>query len=104
MLETRGGDGTYDRDVAVRLLTEVIEDSGMIAVTEWNGGALVVDIRNCVFREVSTSRPDLVCGMHHAFMEGVVEALTNDHARPKIDAQCSLSHGDDACHMSITFS
>ena len=103
MLEARGGNAKFDRDAAVALLTEVINDSGMIAVTEWDGSALAVDIRNCVFKEISTSRPDLVCGMHHAFMEGVVEALSNDHARPRIDSQCSISHGDGACHMSVTF-
>lgn len=103
MVESRGGSDRFDRDAVVALLTEVINDSGMIAVTEWVGKALVVDIRNCVFKEISTSRPDLVCGMHHAFMEGVVEALSSDHARPQIDAACSISHGDAACHMSITF-
>jgi predicted ArsR family transcriptional regulator len=103
MVESRGGSGEFDRDATVALLTEVINDSGMIAVTEWDGGALVIDIRNCVFKEISTSRPDLVCGMHHAFFEGVVEAVSSDHARPLIDSQCSISHGDGACHISVTF-
>ena len=103
MFEARGGNGKFDRDAAVALLTEVINDSGMIALTEWDGSTLTVDIRNCVFREISSSRPDLVCGMHHAFMEGVVEAIGSDHARPHIDSECSISHGDGACHMSVTF-
>jgi predicted ArsR family transcriptional regulator len=104
VLASRPTERVGDPQATAALLAELADQSGMVPVIEWNGDALVLDIRNCVFKELSTARPELVCAMHRAYFEGVVEAVSADHALPQIDGDCFISHGDDACHITVTFS
>ena len=76
----------------------------MVPGASWDGDVLAIEIRNCVFKELSTPNPDLVCAMHHAYLEGVIEAISGDHATPVVDSACSISHGDAACRIKISFS
>ncbi len=47
----------------------------MLPEVEWEQSTLAVDVRNCVFKELSSAQPDLVCVMHRAFLEGFIERL-----------------------------
>lgn len=103
ILAARGAEVGTDPASRARLLADLADQAGMVPVTEWNDDVLVLDIRNCVFKELSISRPDLVCAMHRAYFEGVVEGVSAGHAMPVIDGECHISHGDEACHITVTF-
>jgi predicted ArsR family transcriptional regulator len=92
------------RDTIAETIIELADEAGMVPGTIWDGDALTIEIRNCVFKELSTPNPDLVCAMHHAYLEGVIEALSGDHATPVIDSTCAISHGDASCRVKISFS
>lgn len=100
-----GGDlAVGHRDAIASTIVDLAEEAGMVPGTTWDGDALALEIRNCVFKELSTPNPELVCAMHHAYIEGVIEALSGEHATPVVDSACSISHGDAACRVKITFS
>ena len=48
------------------------------AARRWRGGtaSLSVVVNNCSFRELSGADPDLVCAMHRAFLEGILQVVT----------------------------
>jgi predicted ArsR family transcriptional regulator len=92
------------RDTIAETIIGLADETGMVPVVDWDGDGLTIEIRNCIFKELSTPQPDLVCAMHHAYLEGVIEALSGDHATPLIDSTCAISHGDEACRIQITFS
>ena len=60
---------------------------------------LSIDVRNCVFKELSTAQPELVCVMHHAFLEGFVEQLAGSGSTAALEAFSSISRGDDHCRL-----
>lgn len=56
-----------------------------------------VRLRNCPFHPLSVAEPQLVCGMNHALMCGVLEGLEVDEAleavlEPRADACCVQLH------------
>ena len=48
-------------------------------------GSLSVIVNNCSFRELSGADPDLVCAMHRAFLEGVLQVATAGLGRLRIE-------------------
>lgn len=59
---------------------------------------LYLDIFNCPFKEIAVQQPDTVCGMHHAFLEGMVEALFAD---AKVNETENMMNGSRRCAYRI---
>ncbi|BBW95607.1 helix-turn-helix transcriptional regulator [Geobacillus icigianus] len=61
----------------IRLLTEA---AGFLprARREVKDTAMSFEFCNCPFKEIAEKQPETVCGMHHAFLEGMAEALFAD--------------------------
>ena len=93
-----------DRDAAAALVARVAEDQGLLPEVAWQEQALAVVVHNCTFRELSGADPDLVCAMHRAFLEGVLEVVTAGlgplHVNPD---DCRISCGGERCEMLCTF-
>lgn len=100
-----GGKGRLPRTAeeiaaAVRL---VAEDQGLLPDLAWRDGVLHVTVHNCAFRELSTADPELVCGMHRAFLEGVVEVVMGALGPVAFSvAPRSISCGADCCELLCT--
>ena len=56
----------------------------------------LVRLRNCPFHPMATAEPDLVCGLNHAFIRGVIEGLD-----APATVQAVLAPGQDACCVQI---
>ena len=64
------------RRVAVAAHLETVLDSiGFAPRVEPDGAGLRVDLRHCPFLEVAREQPGLVCGMHQALIQGVLDGL-----------------------------
>jgi len=94
----RGG-----RDELVNAIVEVGEEVGMLPQVSWDGDVLALDLRNCIFKELSSAQPDLVCVMHRAFLEGFVERLAAAGSAAAVEASSAISRGDDRCRLRILF-
>ena len=92
-----------DREGLVSAIREVGEEVGMLPEVSWDGATLAVDVRNCIFKELSTGQPELVCVMHHAFLEGFVEQLADSGSTPPSRPSPSISRGDDQCRLHVVF-
>jgi predicted ArsR family transcriptional regulator len=86
------------------LVRRVAEQQGLLPEVHWDGDELNVHVRNCVFREVAALRPDLVCPMHHAFFEGLVDAVVGRVRDVRVIDDASISCGASACRLSFTVS
>jgi predicted ArsR family transcriptional regulator len=84
------------------LVRRVAEQQGLLPEVHWDGGELNVRVRNCVFQEIAALRPDLVCSMHRAFFEGVVDAVVGQVRDVHVIDDASISRGASACHLSFT--
>jgi predicted ArsR family transcriptional regulator len=94
-----------DPAVAAELVSQVAEEQGLLPLVGWKGDVLEVIVNNCTFRELSGGDPDLVCAMHRAFLEGVIEVVTSGLGRLRIEAgDCRISCGDARCELLCTFS
>jgi hypothetical protein len=70
----------------------------------WQDGSLSVVVNNCSFRELSGADPDLVCAMHRAFLEGIIQVVTAGLGRLAIDpGDCRISCGGERCEMLCSF-
>jgi predicted ArsR family transcriptional regulator len=84
------------------LVRRVGEHQGLLPEVRWEGDELSVRVRNCVFQEIAALRPDLVCQMHRAFFEGVVDAVVGEVRDVCVVDDASISRGASACHLSFT--
>ncbi len=92
-----------DRDAAARLVARVAEEQGLLPEVRWDDGRLRLTVRNCAFRELSDADPELVCGMHRAFLEGLLEVILGPlGAIACSDEDGRLSRGDDRCTLVCT--
>jgi len=94
----RGG-----RDELVAAIVEVGEEVGMLPQVSWDHDVLALDVRNCIFKELSSAQPDLVCVMHRAFLEGFVARLAEAGSAAAVEASSAISRGDDRCRLRILF-
>jgi predicted ArsR family transcriptional regulator len=85
------------------IVLEITEQSGLFPEVSWSERELALDVRNCVFKELSTAHPDFVCNMHQPYMEGVIEALARESGAPHLEADTSISRGDDRCRLRFAF-
>jgi predicted ArsR family transcriptional regulator len=60
--------------VAAHLET-VLDSIGFEPRIERDGAGLHVDLRHCPFLEVAREQPGLICGMHQALIQGVLNGL-----------------------------
>ena len=94
-----------DAAAAADLVRRVAEDQGLLPEVAWRDEALEIVINNCTFRELSGADPDLVCAMHRAFLEGVLEVVTAGLGRLRISpGDCRISRGGERCEILCTFS
>ncbi len=84
------------------LVRRVAEQQGLLPEVRWDGDELDVRVRNCVFKEIAALRPDLVCPMHHAFFEGLVDAVVGRVRDVHVVDDASISRGASACRLSFT--
>ena len=92
-----------DHDELVAAICGVGEEVGMLPEVQWEGETLAVDVRNCVFKELSSAQPELVCLMHRAFLEGFIDEIAGADSNAAIKASSAISRGDDRCRMRIVF-
>jgi predicted ArsR family transcriptional regulator len=83
------------------LVRRVAEQQGLLPEVRWEGDALNVRVRNCVFKEIAALRPDLVCPMHRAFFEGLVDAVVGQVRDVRVVDDASISRGASACRLSF---
>jgi predicted ArsR family transcriptional regulator len=94
-----------DAGAAAELVRRVAEEQGLLPEVTWRDEALEIVVNNCTFRELSGADPDLVCAMHRAFLEGVLEVVTAGLGHLRISpGDCRISCGGDRCEMLCTFS
>jgi len=94
-----------DPAVAAALVARVAEEQGLLPTVAWTDEALEVVVNNCTFRELSGGDPALVCAMHRAFLEGVLEVVTSGLGRLHIEpGDCRISCGGERCELLCTFS
>lgn len=87
------------------LVARIAEEQGLLPEVAWKDKTLEVIVNNCTFRELSEADPDLVCAMHRAFLEGVLEVVTAGLGRLRIDPDdCRISCGGTRCELVCTFS
>jgi predicted ArsR family transcriptional regulator len=93
-----------DHATAGALVARITEDQGLIPEVAWRDGALSVIVNNCSFRELSGADPDLVCAMHRAFLEGILQVATAGLGRLSIGPDdCRISCGGERCELLCSF-
>ena len=100
------GDAVPPRDHAAvaALVASITEEQGLLPEVAWQNGALSVVVNNCSFRELSGADPDLVCAMHRAFLEGILQVATAGLGPLRIDpGDCRISCGDERCELLCSF-
>ena len=85
---------------AAELVLRVAEDQGLLPEIVRQDDAFRVILRNCAFGALSGGEPELVCAMHRAFLEGVLEIVTDGLGHLSFNqGVCGISHGGDRCEM-----
>ncbi len=89
---------------AAELVRRIAEEQGLLPEVAWLDHSLQVVVNNCAFRELSGADPDLVCAMHRAFLEGVLEVVTAGLGELRIDpGDCRISCGGERCELTCSF-
>jgi predicted ArsR family transcriptional regulator len=89
---------------AARLVAGIADEQGLLPEVSTNDGSLRVVVNNCAFRELSGADPDLVCSMHRAFLEGVLEAATSSMGSIAFTPDdCRISCGGERCELVCHF-
>jgi len=93
-----------DQDAAAALVAQIAEEQGLLPEVAWRDGTLSVVVNNCSFRELSGADPDLVCAMHRAFLEGILQVATAGLGRLRIAPdECRISCGGERCELLCSF-
>jgi predicted ArsR family transcriptional regulator len=93
-----------DRAAASALVAQIAEQQGLLPEVAWLDGSLRVVVNNCSFRELSGADPDLVCAMHRAFLEGIIQVATAGLGRLAIAPDdCRISCGGERCELLCSF-
>lgn len=93
--------GTPVKRELLAMLRAVADDQGLLATVEPHGSDLVIEIRNCVFRELAAVQPQLVCDMHHAFLQGLFTTVTASASAATFSvAEETISRGADCCRWT----
>ncbi len=93
-----------DGAAAASLVAAIVEEQGLLPEVSWRDDCLSVVVHNCAFKEASSADPDLVCAMHRAYLEGVLEVVTSGLGALVIASDgCRISCGDDRCELVCSF-
>ncbi len=85
-------------------MRRIADDQGLLPEVVWAGSALRIVVHNCAFRELSDGEPDLVCAMHRAFLQGVLEVVTTHLGELHIDpGDGRIACGAGRCEMTCSF-
>ncbi|GAB4257269.1 MAG: transcriptional regulator [Thermoleophilia bacterium] len=88
-----------DTEEMLKLLEETCTSLGLFPrVTRDGKGGISIEVRNCVFRELSTNYPKLVCALHEAMLQGLLEAFLPEFA---LEAEPAICRGEGACHFAV---
>ncbi|WP_240371184.1 helix-turn-helix transcriptional regulator [Anoxybacteroides rupiense] len=99
----------HDRPIAhlsfaekVQLLKEAAEAAGFYPSFDYNETTqkIYFQIFNCPFKEIALHHPQTVCGMHHAFLRGMFEALFDNVELIELD---NMASGCDSCSYRAEF-
>jgi predicted ArsR family transcriptional regulator len=97
-------DAPRDRAAVSALVTQITEEQGLLPEVGWQDGQLNVVVNNCSFRELSGVDPDLVCAMHRAFLEGILQVATSGLGSIEIAPDdCRISCGGERCELRCSF-
>jgi predicted ArsR family transcriptional regulator len=97
------GGAPEDRAAAARLVAAVAEEQGLLPEVGWDDGQLHITVHNCAFKELSGADPELVCSMHRAFLEGVLEVVLSPLGRVTCGGEGGrISCGEDCCTLVCT--
>jgi predicted ArsR family transcriptional regulator len=80
-------------------LVKTCADLGLYPRIETSDNSVRVEIRNCVFRELSSQHPGLVCSMHTALLQGILEAYFGE---VDLVAEPAISSGNSSCLFQAT--
>lgn len=98
-LAEQGKPKSSSKKSSADLVRRVAEQQGLLPEVRWDGDELDVQVRNCVFQEIAATRPDLVCPMHRAFFEGLVDAVVGEVRDVSVADDSSISRGAMACQL-----
>ena len=93
-----------DKQRSLAALLAITESQGLLATAEWRGDELEIEVHNCVFGELSALRPELVCVMHRAFLEGMLGVVMAGAGKVTFSvADETMSCGADCCRWTCLF-
>jgi predicted ArsR family transcriptional regulator len=94
MAQEIAGDGVEPPiRLAAHAVANWMESAGYaMGVVDSEPGTLIIEIKNCVYRELSQEHPDVVCGFDQGTLCGMLGVDASAHRR--VTAICA---GDDVC-------
>lgn len=99
-----GAEPPHDLAGAAALVSRIVDEQGLLPEVALRNGGLQVVVNNCSFHELSGDDPDLVCAMHHAYLEAMIKVVTVDLGVLRFDSgDCRISCGDGRCELSCSF-
>ncbi|MHB9148941.1 MAG: helix-turn-helix transcriptional regulator [Thermoleophilia bacterium] len=102
-LRRDGLDPTRDEvDALIESLRRTAVDLGLYPhIERRSDGTVDFEVRNCVFRELSSRHPSLVCRLHTAMLQGLVEEFL---AAFQLEGTPSISTGAASCRFTLKLS
>ncbi len=93
-----------DGPAAATTISAIAEEQGLLPDVSWRDDSLSVVVHNCAFKELSAADPDLVCAMHRAYLEGILDVVTSRLGTLVIASDGRrISCGDDCCELVCSF-
>jgi predicted ArsR family transcriptional regulator len=91
--EYAGGDGRSPVRLSPRAVLDWMDMAGYGVALASNGdGQTVIEVHNCVYRELSQDYPDVVCAFDRSMLCGMLGCDSSAHTQTH-----ALSDGDDFC-------
>ncbi len=89
----------HDLDVLLESLSATAAGLGLHPRVERNDdGTVDFEIRNCIFRELSTQHPELVCSLHTAMLTGFVQEYVSASG---LEGTPAISSGEAVCLFKV---
>jgi predicted ArsR family transcriptional regulator len=89
----------HDLSILLDSLTRTAVGLGLYPrIEQRTDGSVDFEIRNCVFRELSAAHPELVCRLHTAMLQGLVEEYV---AAFRLESGPAIATGAASCMFTI---
>lgn len=89
----------HDLSTLLDSLTRTAEGLGLYPrIERHTDGSVAFEIRNCVFRELSAAHPELVCRLHTAMLQGLVEEYIRAF---RLEGGPSIATGVSSCVFTL---